>query len=124
VTSKDKQPYLLDYAKIDWQQDNPYSLQHKDIYWSRGNPIQEKRHVFAERHQLDERGKGVSQFTILETGFGFGNNFLITAEAWRDLGHQGILNYVAIENSPVNPDDLKRHFQTLNLRYADWLIEH
>lgn len=116
--------YLLDYAKIDWQQDNPYSLQHKDIYWSRDNPIQEKRHVFANQHQLDSRGKGASQFTILETGFGFGNNFLLTAELWRDLGHQGILNYVAIENSPVNPCDLRRHFKSLDLRYADWLIEH
>lgn len=124
MTGTNKHPYLLDYAKIDWQQDNPYNLQHKDIYWSRGKAIQEKRHVFVDQHQLDVRGKGVSQFTILETGFGFGNNFLITAEAWRDLGHQGILNYIAIENSPVNPQDLKRHFQALDLRYTDWLLEH
>lgn len=124
MSNTDNQRYVLDHASIEWQQENPYSLQHKDIYWSRGNPVQEKRHVFANQHQLQERGKGASQFTILETGFGFGNNFLITANLWRELGHQGMLNYIAIENSPVNPADLKRHFKFVKLKYADWLLEH
>lgn len=124
VNKRASQSYLLDYAEIDWQQGNPYSVQYKDIYWSRGDPIAEKRHVFANSHQLDTRGKGAAQFTILETGFGFGNNFLLTAELWRDLRHQGILNYIAIEKSPVNPADLKRHLQPLSLRYSPWLLEH
>ena len=116
--------YLLDYAKIDWRQQNPYSRQYQDIYWSRDNPIHEKLHVFVNRHQLEARGKQVSHFNIVETGFGFGNNFLLAAKYWREQRHSGILNYIAIENSPVNPADLAKHYKTVRLTYSDWLLEH
>jgi tRNA 5-methylaminomethyl-2-thiouridine biosynthesis bifunctional protein len=116
--------YLLDYADIDWQQQTPYSRRHQDIYWSRGNPIDEKAHVFIDQHRLAERGRNASQFTIVETGFGFGNNFLLTASRWRNLKHRGILNYIAIENSPVSPSDLSRHYEMVRIEYSDWLLEH
>ncbi|MBQ61901.1 MAG: hypothetical protein CMQ19_07475 [Gammaproteobacteria bacterium] len=116
--------YLLDYAEIDWQQQTPYCRHHEDIYWSRGNPAGEKAHVFVDQHGLEKRGRNASQFTIVETGFGFGNNFLLTASRWKKLKPKGVLNYIAIENSPVSPSDLLHHYEIVDVEHSDWLLEH
>jgi len=116
--------YILPQAEIDWQDINPYSKNYQDIYWSRSNPLQEKRHVFLNQHQLEERGRNACHFTIAETGFGFGNNFLLTADLWRKQKHKGMLHYIAFENTPVKPDDLARHYQSLNIESSAWLMEH
>jgi tRNA 5-methylaminomethyl-2-thiouridine biosynthesis bifunctional protein len=116
--------YVLATADINWDHQNPYSTNYKDIYWSRDNPLQEKMHVFPNQHQLEKRGLNASHFTIAETGFGFGNNFLLTADLWRAQKHKGILHYIAFENSPVKIEDLTRHYQSLNLESSSWLLRN
>ncbi len=144
--------YLLAQAEIEWRQGEPYSNRHQDIYWSRGASenslststsrlstsrlstsrlstsrgaaIDEKLHVFAHQHSLEQRGRVADHFTIVETGFGFGINFLLTANQWLEMGHRGRLHYVAIENNPVKPEDLIRQLESMNLKFSDWLIAH
>jgi tRNA 5-methylaminomethyl-2-thiouridine biosynthesis bifunctional protein len=41
-------------------------------------------HVFLQGNGLPERWQGRDRFVVLETGFGLGNNFLATWQAWRD----------------------------------------
>ncbi|MDD2743307.1 MAG: bifunctional tRNA (5-methylaminomethyl-2-thiouridine)(34)-methyltransferase MnmD/FAD-dependent 5-carboxymethylaminomethyl-2-thiouridine(34) oxidoreductase MnmC, partial [Rhodocyclaceae bacterium] len=54
----------------------PYSPSFDDVYHSAyGGPAQ-ARHVFLEGNQLPQRWQGKDRFVILETGFGFGLNFL------------------------------------------------
>ncbi len=116
--------YALDAAEIEWRDGAPYATGYGDIYWSRGQAAEEKRHVFVNQHNLVARGKHASQFTIVETGFGFGNNFLLTAKQWIDAGHHGILHFISIENTPVKREDLARHFASFPLKNADWLLAH
>ncbi len=116
--------YALDAAEIEWRDGTPFSTRYGDIYWSRGNPAAEKKHVFVDKHDLVNRGEYATHFTIVETGFGFGNNFLLTAKQWKDAGHHGILHFISIENTPVKRKDLARHFSAFPLENADWLLEH
>ncbi|HRL99667.1 MAG TPA: MnmC family methyltransferase, partial [Acidovorax sp.] len=52
---------------------------------------------------------GLPQWRILETGFGFGLNFLATWAAWRaDPARPALLHFVATEARPVDAADLLR----------------
>jgi tRNA 5-methylaminomethyl-2-thiouridine biosynthesis bifunctional protein len=48
-----------------------------------------------------------AQWRILETGFGFGLNFLVTWAAWKaDPRRPRILHFVSVEAHPVSREDL------------------
>ncbi|GAB7534528.1 bifunctional tRNA (5-methylaminomethyl-2-thiouridine)(34)-methyltransferase MnmD/FAD-dependent 5-carboxymethylaminomethyl-2-thiouridine(34) oxidoreductase MnmC [Burkholderia sp. 3C] len=58
---------------------------------------------------LPERWRGRRSFTIVETGFGAGLQFLSTWSAWRaDPARGERLHYVAIESHPFSREDLHR----------------
>ena len=109
--------YLLEHARINWHDDSsPWSEAFADIYWHRNGGLAEKQHVFIEASQLKQRWLNLDQphFTILETGFGFGLNFLLAARLWRKLAPPGkLLHYQAIEYAPVRPSDLARLYARL-----------
>src|SRR5262249_4874097 len=51
--------------------------------------------------------KDRATFTVLETGFGIGLNFLATWDAWRtDPGRSRRLHFVSVENRPFARDEL------------------
>ncbi|QIB64171.1 bifunctional tRNA (5-methylaminomethyl-2-thiouridine)(34)-methyltransferase MnmD/FAD-dependent 5-carboxymethylaminomethyl-2-thiouridine(34) oxidoreductase MnmC [Kineobactrum salinum] len=103
-------------AELDWGDDgNPVSTRFGDIYFSRDNGLAESRHVFLAGNELPRRWRehGSTDFTIAETGFGSGLNFLVTWQAWRAYRqqcHSGArrLHYVSIEKFPLARDDLQR----------------
>jgi tRNA 5-methylaminomethyl-2-thiouridine biosynthesis bifunctional protein len=99
-------------ADIEWGEANtPCSHQFQDFYYSSVDGLAECRHVFLDRNALPERWRlpQASVFTILETGFGTGLNFLATWESWRANAPQGNkLHYLAIEKFPVRAADLAR----------------
>jgi tRNA 5-methylaminomethyl-2-thiouridine biosynthesis bifunctional protein len=73
------------------------------------------RHVFLEGNRLPQRWQGRTSFTILETGFGTGLNFMAAWQAWRtESAQQGAsatprrLHYIAIEKHPFSAADLTR----------------
>ncbi len=56
---------------------------------------------------LPARWRGREQFVVLETGFGLGNNFLATWQAWRDDPERSTrLHFLSIEARPLQRDDL------------------
>ncbi len=87
----------------------PYSPLFDDIFHSReGGPAQ-ARHVFLGGNGLPGRWKNKSRFTILETGFGIGLNFLAAWSAWRDdPDGPAKLHFVSIEKHPFSATDLAR----------------
>ncbi|MFZ5489810.1 MAG: FAD-dependent 5-carboxymethylaminomethyl-2-thiouridine(34) oxidoreductase MnmC [Pseudomonadota bacterium] len=89
------------------------SARYGDIYASRAGALGQARTVYlAGCGLLDTpaRWAGCEQFTILETGFGLGVNFLATWAAWRaDPQRCGRLDYVSLELHPVRAADLLRH---------------
>ena len=85
----------------------PYSAVFDDVYHSNEGGLAQARHVFLGGNGLPERWRGHARFTILETGFGLGVNFLATWGAWKADPHRPAkLHYVAIEKHPFCAMDL------------------
>jgi tRNA 5-methylaminomethyl-2-thiouridine biosynthesis bifunctional protein len=96
-------------AVIDFEQGVPRSPSFDDIYHPREGALEQTRAVFLAGNGLPERWRGRARFTILETGFGLGNNFLATWAAWRDDPQRcERLHFVSLEKHPPTGDDLLR----------------
>lgn len=80
-----------------------------DVYHSRAGALAQARHVFLGGNGLPSRWQGRERFVVLETGFGLGNNFLATWEAWKqDPARCARLVFVSVEKHPLTRDDLVR----------------
>jgi tRNA 5-methylaminomethyl-2-thiouridine biosynthesis bifunctional protein len=96
-------------AVIDFAQGAPRAPAFDDIYHPREGWLEQARSVFLAGNGLPARWRGAARFTILETGFGLGNNFLATWAAWRDDPQRcGRLHFVSLEKHPPTRDDLAR----------------
>ncbi|MFK7955945.1 MAG: tRNA (5-methylaminomethyl-2-thiouridine)(34)-methyltransferase MnmD [Lysobacterales bacterium] len=79
-----------------------------DIYFQAEGACEESQQVYVDGCKLTHRWHEAAHFTIAETGFGFGINFLQTWHHWRR--HRGPcerLHYVAIEAHPISAATLK-----------------
>ncbi len=96
---------------LEWRPDGtPVSARHDDIYYAAGDGLAEARAVFLEGCGLPEAWSGRRRFTVAETGFGTGLNFLATWAAWRaarpDPG--AWLSFVSFEAFPLSADQAGR----------------
>lgn len=80
-----------------------------DLYHPREGAAEQARDVFLAGNGLPARWRGRARFTVLETGFGLGTNFLATWAAWReDPARCERLHFVSLEKHPLTRDDLER----------------
>jgi tRNA 5-methylaminomethyl-2-thiouridine biosynthesis bifunctional protein len=83
------------------------SARYDDIYHPAEGAIGQARHVFLEGNGLPERWAGRRRYTILETGFGLGLNFLATWDELRsDPRGPQRLHFVSVEAHPCTAADL------------------
>lgn len=95
----------------------PWSAAFGDVYHSAESGPGQARHVFLGGNDLPAAWAGRKIFTIVETGFGLGINFLATWQAWRnDPARPARLHFVSIEKHPFTRDDL----QTIHRRYTEF----
>lgn len=84
-----------------------YSPDFEDIYHSAQGGLAQARHVFLHGNALPERWAGHDAFTVVETGFGIGLNFLATWHAARaDPRSPQRLHFVSVESRPFAATDL------------------
>lgn len=97
-------------ADVDFSDpDAPASPAFGDVYHSRAGALAQARHVFVAGSGLPGRWQGRERFVVLETGFGLGNNFLATWDAWRqDPARCERLVFVSVEKHPLRREDLAR----------------
>jgi tRNA 5-methylaminomethyl-2-thiouridine biosynthesis bifunctional protein len=103
----------IELASLNWDADGqPLSSVFGDVYFSKANGLEETRHVFLKHNQLPERWAALadsSHFTIAETGFGSGLNFLAAWELWLTTAPESAqLHFVTVEKFPLNKADLTR----------------
>ncbi|MEO6973429.1 MAG: tRNA (5-methylaminomethyl-2-thiouridine)(34)-methyltransferase MnmD [Rhodoferax sp.] len=93
-----------------WADDgSPHSPRFNDRYRSRSGGVAQALHVFLAGCGLPERWRDMAEFTVLETGFGLGINFLTTWAAWEaDERRCDRLHFVSIEAYPVAAADIVR----------------
>jgi tRNA 5-methylaminomethyl-2-thiouridine biosynthesis bifunctional protein len=97
-------------ARIEWDAEGPpRAPDFGDLYHPRIGALAQARHVFLGGNGLPQRWAGRERFVVMETGFGLGNNFLATWDAWRqDPARCERLVFVGIERHPPTPADLAR----------------
>ncbi len=94
---------------VQWMADGtPYSPRFGDRYHSEAaHALAQAEQVFLAGCGLPQAWAGQPQWRILETGFGFGLNFLVTWHAWQqDPARPGLLHFVSTEAFPIAAADL------------------
>lgn len=85
-----------------------------DVYHPREGAVAQARDIFLAGNGLPDRWRGRARFTVLETGFGLGLNFLATWAAWRDdPARCERLQFVSLEKHPPTREDLRRALAAL-----------
>ncbi len=101
--------FKLEQAKLHWQGNIPFSTEFNDIYFSSEGGLEESRCVFLAGNGLPERWRHLTHFTIAETGFGTGLNFLVTLQDWAmSAPEDARLSFISVEKSPLSRGDLER----------------
>jgi tRNA 5-methylaminomethyl-2-thiouridine biosynthesis bifunctional protein len=86
-----------------------FSERYEDVYASSAGALEQARHVFLGGNGLPDRWRGAGGFTIVETGFGAGLNFLAAWQAWKAGRQSGDrLDFVSVEKHPFAAADLAR----------------
>ncbi len=94
----------IDPAELSFDSEGtPFSPAYGDVYHSAESGPGQAQHVFVAGNDLPRRWAHARVFTILETGFGLGLNFLATWRQWRDdPARCERLHYVSIEKHPFD----------------------
>lgn len=100
-------------ARLHWdERGQPVSAVFNDVYFSKTDGLAESRYVFIEQNRLAERFARLQAgqvFTIAETGFGSGLNFLCAWQTWlRWAPPAARLHYLSVEKYPLTADDLNK----------------
>ena len=93
-----------------WMPDgSPHSPRFNDRYRSRSGGLAQAVSVFLTGTGLPAAWRGRDRFSVLETGFGLGTNFLCTWAAWEaDPQRSESLQFASVEAFPVSAADLVR----------------
>lgn len=85
----------------------PVSAGFGDVYHPAWGALEQARRVFLAGNRLPARWRGQDSFTVCETGFGLGHNFLALWQAWRDdPGRPARLHVISFELHPFTAGDL------------------
>ncbi|KUM41485.1 bifunctional tRNA (5-methylaminomethyl-2-thiouridine)(34)-methyltransferase MnmD/FAD-dependent 5-carboxymethylaminomethyl-2-thiouridine(34) oxidoreductase MnmC [Pseudomonas sp. EpS/L25] len=99
------------HAQLDWDASGqPLSRAYGDVYFSRASGLEETRHVFLQQNRLPERFAALAAgdvFTVGETGFGTGLNFLCAWQLFEATAPRDArLHFVSVERFPLTAADL------------------
>ncbi len=99
------------HAQLEWQNNQPYSSLYGDVYFSSDSGLAETQYVFLQHNHLEQRWNNLSAdiFTIAETGFGTGLNFLCAWDLWNKIAPKNAtLHFISTELHPVSLSDLEK----------------
>ncbi len=92
--------------------DVPRSKEFDDVYFSKEGGLEETRHVFLNANGLPAFWEGRERFTICETGFGTGLNFLAVLKLWQNSSFHRRpkhLHFISFEKYPLTHEDIARY---------------
>ncbi|NOT16310.1 MAG: tRNA (5-methylaminomethyl-2-thiouridine)(34)-methyltransferase MnmD [Methylotenera sp.] len=105
---------LNNQAQIEWRDGQPYASAFDDVYFSSDDGLAETEYVFLQGNNLAERWQNLQgkTFTIAETGFGTGLNFLCAAKLWLETAPEmTVLHFISTEKYPLSLQDISKALQ-------------
>lgn len=106
-------PYFIQSATLSWEKGIPCADDYGDVYFSKDNGLAESQYVFLQHNRLAERWSTLDpklsgRFTLCESGFGTGLNFLLAWQLWQQSAPASwTLHYISSEKHPLTPQDLQ-----------------
>ncbi len=97
----------------------PYCQRFDDIYFDSESGTEQSDFVFIQKNQIKERlASSEETFTVAETGFGTGLNFLLTLQAYQKAqqasGSQlATLHFISVEKYPLSKEQLRQSLAIL-----------
>ena len=104
----------IEWCHVEWKHGQPYASAFQDVYFSSDNGLLETEYVFLQGNNLTYRWlhTEAKTFTIAETGFGTGLNFLCAAKNWLDTAPKdAVLHFISVEKYPLNLPDITSALQ-------------
>lgn len=103
--------YCLEKPALNFGEDGvPRSSTFDDVYFDKEAGLEETRYVFLQHNQLDIRFSQLAPkqaFTIAETGFGTGLNFLCAVELFlKQAPQESHLHFISVEKYPLTKASL------------------
>lgn len=123
----------IETADIEWRNGVALNRTYDDVYHAFGGAIAQSKYVFIDGNNLIPRWHLLPQdkavvFTIGETGFGTGLNFLGTWSLWEQYAPpQACLHFISCEKHPLTRTDLTRSLKAwpeLNEQAAQLLEQY
>ena len=117
-------------AVIEWRDGQPYASAFQDVYFSTDNGLLETDYVFLQGNELLNRWQSLNAntFTIAETGFGTGLNFLCAAKLWLETApKEARLHFISVEKHPLSLVEITtalRLWPTLNALSEPFLAQY
>ncbi len=117
-------------AVIEWRDGQPYASAFQDVYFSTDNGLLETDYVFLQGNELLNRWQSLNAntFTIAETGFGTGLNFLCAAKLWLETApKEARLHFISVEKYPLSLVEITaalRLWPTLNALSEPFLAQY
>lgn len=99
--------------QIDWGDGQvPRAVAFEDVYYSDQNGLAEADYVFVQPNRLPTRFAGLAEnavFSVAETGFGTGLNFLLTVRLWLQTAPpSAVLYFLSFEKYPLDKTELQK----------------
>lgn len=102
----------------------PRSEKFDDVYFSAEDGLAETCHVFLDGNDLPARWQDRSVFTIAETGFGTGLNFLSTWKQFEETARPDQnLDYISFEKYPLSAEDIEKYLHNYKSELGGYLSE-
>ena len=106
---------IIEWRRLNQQgQPQPYSTIFDDVYYSSDNGLLETDYVFLQGNHLKQRWQTLpnNSFTIIETGFGTGLNFLCATQLWLQIAPQNaVLHFISTEKYPLSLQEITAALQ-------------
>lgn len=100
----------------------PRSKEFNDVYFSVQDGLAETRHVFLEGNDLPAAWQGKDHFTICETGFGTGLNFLAVWKLFEETAQADqTLHFISFEKFPLSAQEIDRYLEPWRAEFPDHL---
>ena len=110
--------YRLTPAVISHRDGNVRADNFDDLYFSVDNGLDESKHVFIDGNNVANRLSNAPHFTIAETGFGTGLNFLVVMKLLEDLTAKQPLmrqiDYISFESRPLPSEMIAKSHQSFS----------
>ncbi|HOY69376.1 MAG TPA: tRNA (5-methylaminomethyl-2-thiouridine)(34)-methyltransferase MnmD [Methylotenera sp.] len=120
----------IQHANVEWRNGQPFATDFQDVYFSSDNGLAETDYVFLQGNDLLNRWQSLTfnTFTIFETGFGTGLNFICAADLWlKTAPPAAVLQFYSVEKYPLTLQSITQALQNwpqLSTIYQPFLYEY